>query len=89
MTVEREGEHRQLPCQGLVAGQVRIDYAYGLEFTETPEPAADVTWRLRIGTEFLFTDAAGNQHRIDPEGPAESLGPALVARHQQLVSSDL
>ena len=60
-------------------GQVRIDYAYGLEFTETPERAADISWRLRIGGEFVFTDPLGHSQRIDPEGEAASLGPALIA----------
>jgi hypothetical protein len=89
VALEREGDHWVLPCEGLVVGQVRIDYAYGLEFTETPERAADISWSLRVESLFSFTDIVGAVHRIDPEGPAEALGPALVARHQQLIDGDI
>lgn len=89
MGLEPEADHWVLPCEGLVVGQVRIDYAYGLEFTETPESAAEISWRLRVGTEFVFTDPLGRSRRIDPEGEAASLGPALVTRHQQLIDGDI
>ena len=78
-----------LPCEGLIVGQVRIDYAYGLEFTETPERAAEVAWRLRVNTPFTFSDTAGSEDYFDPGGPAEHLAPALVARHQQLVEGNV
>lgn len=85
----RREDHWILPCEGLVVGQVRIDYAYGLEFTETPKRAAEVAWRLRVETPFTFTDLVGATHLLDPEGPAERLAPALVTRHQQLVEGNV
>jgi Family of unknown function (DUF6188) len=42
-----------------------------------------------VETPFLFTDVVGAVHRLDPEGPAEALAPALVARHQQLIDGDI
>jgi Family of unknown function (DUF6188) len=89
MALEAEGDHWVLPCEGLVVGQIRIDYAYGLEFTETPEAAAEVAWQLRVGAEFLFTDPLGRSLRINPEGEAAAVGPALVTRHQQLTDGDI
>ena len=89
MPLAREEDHWVLPCEGLVVGQVRIDYAYGLEFTETPTGAAEISWRLRVETRFAFTDIVGAVHHLDPEGPAETLAPALVARHQQLIDGDV
>jgi hypothetical protein len=87
--LDRRDDHWVLPCEGLVVGQIRIDYAYGLEFTETPTRAADCSWRLRVETLFTFTDLVGVVHSLDPEGPAEALAPALVVRHQQLVHGDI
>jgi hypothetical protein len=87
--LNRRGDHWALPCEGLIVGQVRIDYAYGLEFTETPQRAADVAWRLRVNTPFTFTDTIGAEHDLDPEGPAERLAPALGTRHQQLVEGNV
>lgn len=75
--LHRRGDHWVLPCDGLiVVGQVRLDYAYGLEFTETPERAADVAWRLRVQTPFTLHNSQGNEHHLDPEGPqSDSLQP--------------
>lgn len=87
--LDRRGDHWALPCEGLVVGQVRIDYAFGLEFTETPTRAAEVAWRLRVNTHFTFDDGQGRELHLDPEGPAEQLAPALVVRHQQLVEANV
>ena len=87
--LNRRGDHSALPCEGLVVGQVRIDYAYGLELTETPQRAAEVAWRLRVNTPFTFTDTMGAKHDLDPEGPPERLAPSLATRHQQLVDGSV
>lgn len=87
--LNRRGDHWALPCEGLIVGQVRIDHAYGLEFTYTPQRAAAVAWRLRVNTPFTFTDTIGAKHDLDPEGPAERLAPSLVTRHQQLVEGNV
>jgi len=87
--LEPRGDRWRLPCEGLVVGQVRVDYAFGLELTETPERAAEVAWQLRINTPFTLTSSSGSRHDLDPEGPAEQLAPAMVARHQQLIEGNV
>lgn len=87
--LEKRGDEWRLPCEGLVVGQARIDYAYGLELTEAPERAPEAAWRLRVSTAFTVRTAGGDLLELDPEGPADALGPALPARHQQLVRGDV
>lgn len=71
-----------------MAGQINLTHAaFGLEFNETVEPAAaDVSWHLWVYTPFTVRAASGDELQLDPEGPPNLLGPALMARHQQLTS---
>ena len=89
LRLRSRGDHWVLPCEGLEVDQVRIDYAYGLEFTQTPERAIDDPWRLRVNTPMTVRLPDGRTFEVDPEGPAEDLGPALVARNQLLVRGDV
>jgi Family of unknown function (DUF6188) len=87
--LQSRGGHWALPCEGLIVGQIRIDYAYGLEFTETPTRAAEVAWRLRVNTPFTFNDGHGQAQRLDPQARADQLARALVVRHEQLLDGDV
>ena len=69
--------------------QIRVDYAFGLELAEDQVRATNEPWRFRINTEFTYASPTWMEEKLDPEGPAGALGPALSVRHQTLTRARL